>query len=124
MTNYIILMLVNGQSLPLILTNNWGFRTNILNISLDRNFPYIYDIVMGICPVSWYLNMEGLFLTSLTLVDPGAPPAPSTPPPTPTMGPNLFVSTYISAKKHLRQRSMPLNTSAPLQREILDPPLS
>ena len=32
---------------PLIITNNWGFRTNILNISLDRNFPYIHDIVMG-----------------------------------------------------------------------------
>ena len=37
---------------PLILTNNWSFRTNILNISLDRNFPHVYDIVMGICSVS------------------------------------------------------------------------
>ena len=25
----------------LILTNNWGFRTNILNISSDTNFPYV-----------------------------------------------------------------------------------
>ena len=37
---------------PLILTNNWSFRTNIPNISLDRNFPYIHDIVMGIRSVS------------------------------------------------------------------------
>ena len=37
---------------PLILTNNWGFRTNILNISLDGNFPYIHDILMGIRSVS------------------------------------------------------------------------
>ena len=37
---------------PLIVTNNWGFRTNILNISLDRKFPYIHDIVMGIHSVS------------------------------------------------------------------------
>ena len=37
---------------PLILTNYWGFRTNILNISLDRNFPYIHDIVMEIRSVS------------------------------------------------------------------------
>ena len=27
-------------------------RTNILNISLDRNFPYIHDIVIGIRSVS------------------------------------------------------------------------
>ena len=37
---------------PLILTNNWGFRTNILNISSDRNFPYIHNIVMEIRSVS------------------------------------------------------------------------
>ena len=37
---------------PLIFTNNWDFRTNILNISLDRDFPYIHDIVMGIPSVS------------------------------------------------------------------------
>ena len=37
---------------PLILTNNWRFWTNILNISLDRNFPCIHDIVMGIRSVS------------------------------------------------------------------------
>ena len=37
---------------PLILTNNWDFRTNILNISLDKEFPYIHDIVMGIRSVS------------------------------------------------------------------------
>ena len=37
---------------PLILINNRSFRTNILNISLDRNFPYIHDIVMGIRSVS------------------------------------------------------------------------
>ena len=36
----------------LILTNNWGFRTNILDISLDRNFLYIHGIVMGIRSVS------------------------------------------------------------------------
>ena len=53
MTNNIIPMLVNGKSLgPLILTNNWSFRTNILNISLDRNFAYVRDIVMGIRSVS------------------------------------------------------------------------
>ena len=37
---------------PQILTNNWGFRTNILDISLDRNFHYIHDIGMGIRSVS------------------------------------------------------------------------
>ena len=37
---------------PMILTNNWSFRTNILNISLDRHFPYSHDIVMGIRSVS------------------------------------------------------------------------
>ena len=37
---------------PLILTNNWGFRTNTRYISLDKNFPYIHDIVMGIHSVS------------------------------------------------------------------------
>ena len=48
---------------PLILTNNWGFRTNILNISLDRNFPYIHDIVMGIRSVSpTTLNIETSYL--------------------------------------------------------------
>ena len=53
MTNNTIPMLVNGKSLePLILTNNWSFRTNILNITLDRNLPYIYDIVMGTRSVS------------------------------------------------------------------------
>ena len=55
MTKNTIPMLVNGQSSYLdllILTNNWIFRTNILNISLDRNSPYIHDIVMGICSVS------------------------------------------------------------------------
>ena len=33
---------------PLILTNNWGLRNNILNISLDRNFLYIHDIIIRI----------------------------------------------------------------------------
>ena len=36
----------------LILTNKWDYRTNILNISLDRNFPYIHDIVMVIRSVT------------------------------------------------------------------------
>ena len=55
MTNYTISILVNEQSLlfgHLILTNNWGFSTNVLNISLDRIFPCIHDIVMGIRSVS------------------------------------------------------------------------
>ena len=54
MTDNIIPMLVNGQSLPIWTsdTNNWNFRTNTLNISFDRNFPYIHDIVMGIHSVS------------------------------------------------------------------------
>ena len=36
----------------MVLSTNRDLSNFIINISLDRNFPYIHDIVMGIPSVS------------------------------------------------------------------------